>query len=79
MIPSRENIFRALARMEQDCGLPEGGPVSLFICDQAGGLRLHPTQVVLRTSGDTVFVRFTRLPLVRPYVFSRQALKVAAV
>ena len=42
MIPSRENIFRVLARMEQDCGLPEGGPVSLFICDQAGGLRLHP-------------------------------------
>lgn len=77
MRPSRENIFRVLARMEQDCGLPEEGPVSLFITDRAGELRLHPTQVVLKVSGDAIFVRFTRLPFVRPYVYSRQALKVA--
>lgn len=77
MKPSRENIFRVLARMEQDCGLPEQNPVSLFIADNAAGIRLHPMQLVLRTDGDTVFVRFTRLPFVRPYVYSRQALKVA--
>ena len=79
MKPSRENIFRVLARIEQDCGLPEGDPISLFLSDTAAGIRLHPTQIVLRTDGDTVFVRFSRLPFVRPYVYSRQALKVADV
>jgi len=78
MKPSRENVFRLLARLEQDCGLPEGdGPVSLFISDRAGAIRLHPTQLVLRIDGDTVFVRASRLPFARPMVFSRQALKVA--
>ena len=77
MKPSRENIFRLLARMEQDCGLPEDGPISIFVSDRAGTLRLHPTQLVMRISGDTVFVRTSRLPFVKPMVFSRQALKVA--
>ena len=77
MKPSRENIFQLLARMEQDCGLPEDGPISVFVSDRAGMLRLHPTQLVMRISGDTVFVRFSRLPFVKPYVYSRQALKVA--
>jgi len=77
MKPSRENIFRLLARLEQDCGLPEDGPVSLFVSDQVGTLRLHPMQLVLRTDGDIVFVRASRLPFVRPMVFSRQALKNA--
>ena len=79
MKPSRENIFQLLARMEQDCGLPEDGPISVFVSDRAGTLRLHPTQLVMRISGDTVFVRFSRLPFVKPYVYSRQALKVAKV
>ena len=77
MKPSRENIFHLLARMEQDCGLPEGGPISLFVSDSYGTLRLHPLQLVMRTEGDTVFVRASRLPFVRPMTFSRQALKVA--
>ena len=77
MKPSRENIFQLLARMEQDCGLPENGPISVFVSDRAGTLRLHPMQLVMRISGDTVFVRFSRLPFVKPYVYSRQALKVA--
>lgn len=77
MKPSRENIFRLLARMEQDCGLPEDGPVSIFVSDSVGTLRLHPTQLVIRAAGDTVFVRASRLPFVRPMTFSRQALKVA--
>ena len=77
MKPSRENIFRLLARMEQDCGLPEGGPISIFVSDSYGPLRLHPMQLVLRTSGDTVFVRASRLPFVKPMVFSKQALRVA--
>ena len=77
MKPSRENIFLLLARMEQDCGLPEGGPVSIFVSDSNGPVRRHPTQLVLRTSGDTVFVRASRLPFARPMAFSRQALKVA--
>ncbi|MBQ4264785.1 MAG: hypothetical protein IJB85_04665 [Clostridia bacterium] len=77
MKPSKENIFQLLARMEQDCGLPEGGPISIFVSDRVGMLRLHPTQLVIRTAGDTVFVRASRLPFVRPMTFSRQALKVA--
>ena len=77
MKPSKENVFRLLARLEQDCGLPEDGPVSLFVSDRAGKTRLHPTQLVLRIDGDTVFVRASRLPFARPMVFSRQALKVA--
>ena len=77
MKPSRENIFQLLARMEQDCGLPENGPISIFVSDSYGPLRLHPTQLVLRISGDTVFVRASRLPFVKPMVFSRQALKIA--
>ena len=79
MKPSRENIFLLLARMEQDCGLPEGGPISIFVSDSYGALRLHPTQLVMRTAGDTVFVRASRLPFVKPMVFSRQALKVAKI
>ena len=79
MKPSRENIFQLLARMEQDCGLPEGGPVSIFVSDSYGALRLHPTQFVLRVDGDTVFVRASRLAFVRPMTFSRQALKVAKI
>ena len=77
MKPSRENIFQLLARMEQDCGLPEDGPISIFVSDRMGALRLHPTQLVMRISGDTVFVRTSRLPFVKPMVFSRQALRVA--
>ncbi|MBR4039624.1 MAG: hypothetical protein IKJ11_05935 [Clostridia bacterium] len=77
MKPSRENIFRLLARMEQDCGLPEDGPVSIFVSDSYGVLRLHPTQLVLRVEGDTVFVRASRLSFVKPMAFSRQALRVA--
>jgi len=77
MKPSRENIFQLLARMEQDCGLPEDGPISIFVSDRVGMLRLHPMQFVIRTSGDTVFVRTSRLPFVKPMVFSRQALKIA--
>ena len=79
MKPSRENIFRLLARMEQDCGLPEGGPISIFVSDSYGALRLHPLQLVMRTEGDTVFVRASRLPFVRPMTFSRQALRIAKI
>ena len=77
MKPSRENIFQLLARMEQDCGLPESSPISVFVSDSYGALRLHPMQLVLRVDGDTVFVRASRLPFVRPMIFSRQALKIA--
>ena len=77
MKPSRENVFAVMARLEQAGSLPEGGPTSVFVSDFSGSLRLHPTQLAVRISGDTVFVRISRLPFVRPYVFSRQALKAA--
>ncbi len=77
MKPSRENIFGVMARLEQAGALPRSGVTSVFLSDQDGSLRRHPTQLAVRTSGDTVFVHISRLPFVRPYVFSRQALKAA--
>ena len=77
MKPSRENVFRVMAELEQAGSMPESGVTSVFVSDSYGALRLHPTQLVVRVSGDTVFVRFSRLPFVRPYVYSRQALKIA--
>ncbi|MGN0773796.1 MAG: hypothetical protein ACI4MP_08435 [Candidatus Ventricola sp.] len=77
MKPSRENVFGVLARLEQAGALPDDGPTSIFVSDRDGPLRLHPTQLAVRVSGDAVFVRISRLPFVRPYVYSRQALRTA--
>jgi len=77
MKPSRENVFRIMAELEQAGSMPESGVTSVFVSDRVGALRLHPTQFVIRVSGDTVFVRISRLPFVRPMTFSRQALRMA--
>ena len=77
MKPSRENVFRVMAEIEQAGSMPESGILSVFVSDKSGPLRLHPTQFVIRVSGDTVFVRLSRLPFVRPMTFSRQALRIA--
>ena len=77
MKPSRENVFRVMAEIEQAGSMPESGVLSVFVSEKAGPLRLHPTQFVIRVSGDTVFVRISRLPFVRPMTFSRQALRIA--
>ena len=78
MIPSRENVFGVMAKLEQAGSMPDAdGLTSVFVSERQGTLRLHSTQLVVRVSGDTVFVRFSRLPFVRPYVYSRQALKIA--
>lgn len=77
MKPTRENIFRILARLEQAGSLPDDGPTSIFVRSQDGSPRSHASQYVVRVSGDTVFVRVSRLPFVRPLAFSRQALKTA--
>lgn len=79
MIPSRENVFRVMAELEQSGSMPESGVMSIFVSDRVGALRLHPTQFVIRVSGDTVFVRISRLPFVRPMTFSRQALRIAGI
>ena len=79
MIPSRENVFRVMAELEQSGSMPESGVMSIFVSDKVGTLRLHPTQFVIRVSGDTVFVRISRLPFVRPMTFSRQALRIARI
>ncbi len=75
MKPSKENVFRLLAEIEQNRGLPHDGPISVFASQYKGGLRGHPIQFVVRVDGDTVFVRASRLPFARPMVFSRQALR----
>ena len=77
MKPSRENVFGVMARLEQAGALPESGVTSVFLSDRDGNIRRHPTQLAVRMSGDTVFVHISRRPFVRPYVFSRQALKAA--
>ena len=79
MKPSRENVFRVMADLEQSGSMPESGVMSIFVSDKVGMLRLHPTQFVIRVSGDTVFVRISRLPFVRPMTFSRQALRIAKI
>lgn len=75
MKPSRENIFRVLAALEQSGSLPQDGPTSVFL--RAGSKRSHATQLAVRVSGDAVFVRMSRLPFARPLVFSRRALQSA--
>ena len=77
MRPSKENVFAILARFEQEGRLPDDGPISLFISGRAGAVRTHATQLAVRVQGDIVSARFSRLPFVRPYVFSRQALRNA--
>ena len=79
MRPSRENVFSTLARLEQSGCLPQDGPVSVFITEKIGAVRTHPTQIAVKIQGDNVYARLTRLPFVRPYVFSRQALRQADV
>ena len=79
MTPSRENVFRVMAELEQSGSMPESGVMSIFVSDTVGSLRLHPTQFVIRVSGDTIFVRISRLPFVRPMTFSRQALRIAKI
>ena len=76
MKPSKENIFRLLAEIEQNGGFPHEGPISVFAAQYRDGLRGHPYQLVVRADGDTIFVRASRLPFARPMVFSRQALRV---
>ncbi len=79
MKPSKENVFRLLAEIEQNGGLPHDGPISVFASEYRNGLRGHPYQFVVRASGDTVFVRASRLPFARPMVFSRQALRTVSL
>jgi len=79
MLPNKENVFHVLARLEQAGGLPEDGITSVFVTEQKGNIRTHAVQLAVKIQADNVYVRFTRLPFVRPYVFSRQALKTAKV
>ena len=72
-------MFRVIAELEQSGSMPESGVMSIFVSDKVGMLRLHPTQFVIRVSGDTVFVRISRLPFVRPMTFSRQAPRIAKI
>ena len=78
MKPTRENIFRVLARLEQTGQLELDRPTSIFV-RSTDAPRAHSAQYVVHVDGDTVFVRVSRLPFVRPMAFSRQALSVAKI
>ena len=77
MLPNRENVLRVLARLEQAGALPQDGPTSVFISGRAGLVRTHATQVAVSVQGELVYARISRLPFVRPMVFTRQALREA--
>ena len=76
MKPTRENLFTVLAKLEQAGHLPDDGPTSIFVRSTSAP-RAHCTQYVVRVDGDTVFVRVSRLPFVKPMAFSRQSLRAA--
>ena len=76
MKPTRENLFRVLAKLEQAGHLDIDGQTSVFIRGGASPFA-HTTQYVLRVDGDAVFVRVSRLPFANPMAFSRQALRSA--
>lgn len=75
MLPNRENVLRVLARLEKAGALPQDGPTSVFISGRAGLVRTHATQVAVRVQGELVYARISRLPFVRPMVFTRRALR----
>jgi len=78
MKPTRENIFRVLAKLEQAGHLDTDGPISVFV--RSGSVpRAHSAQYVVRVDGDAVFVRVSRLPFAKPLAFSRQALRAARI
>jgi len=78
MKPTRENIFRVLAKLEQAGHLDTDGPISVFV--RSGSVpRAHRAQYVVRVDGDAVFVRVSRLPFAKPLAFSRQALRAAKI
>ena len=70
---SRFKLASTLARLEHDGLLPDDGPTSVFLTQ--GGHGGHAVQLSVRVSGDAVFVRMSRLPFIRPLVFSRRALR----
>ena len=75
MLPNKENVLRVLARLEQAGALPQAGSTSVFISGSIGLVRTHSTQVAVRVQGNVVYARISRLPFVRPMVFTRQALR----
>ena len=75
MKPSKDNILRVLASLERAGHLPEDGPTSVFLTQGGDGRGGHAVQLSVRVSGDAVFVRMSRLPFIRPLVFSRRALR----
>lgn len=77
MKPSKDNVFRLLARLEQAGVLPGDGPTSVFVSSRAGDARAHATQIAVQVRGELVFARLSRLPFARPMVFTRQALREA--
>lgn len=73
----RQSVLALLARAFQSGQLPEDGPTSLFLRPEPGALLQRPTQLVVRASGQAFTVRTSRLPFVRPMVFTLDEVKRA--
>ena len=78
MKPTREQILSTLRGMRRAGQLLGDGPTSLFLARQPGARRGQATQIVAKISGDHVLVRTSRLPFVKPMIFSLAELDAGA-
>lgn len=77
MILSRLQILTLLSRAQRAGHLSEDGPTSLFVAPEPGSFFQRHTQLSVCVKGDTVTVRASRLPFVKPMTFSMEEIKEA--
>lgn len=71
---TRKQARDLLVRAQQSGHLSQDGPTSLFFSPRSGAFSRRPVQLAVRVCGDTVTVRTSRLPFVKPFVFTRSEL-----
>lgn len=71
---TRQQVLCHLIRAQQAALLEQDGPTSLFIAPGKGALTRRPIQLAVHVSGDRITVRTSRLPFVKPLVFTREEL-----
>lgn len=74
MFISRQRVLAALLHASQAGILSPDGPTSLFLMPKKGkdAPFARPVQLSVAVCGDTVTVRTSRLPFVRPMVFTME-------
>ena len=69
MKPTRAQILSVLSGMRR-AGQLTDGPTSLFLAERPRASRRGATQLAVQVAGERVTVRTSRLPFVKPLVFS---------